>query len=745
MAELLAPCGSIETLNAAIAEGADAVYLGLKNFNARMRSSNFSWGQFAAAVDSLHKLGKKIYVTLNTLITQSELLELYATLEFLNEIKPDGIIVQDFGVLQLIQDFFSNLKPHASTQMNIASSAAANAMSRAGVSRVVLARELSFDEIREIKKNTTCELEIFVHGALCISESGLCLFSSFLGGKSANRGMCTQACRRLYTAEDNDKHQKGYFFSPYDLQLLKFIPELVQAGVDSFKIEGRMKSAEYVGTVVSAYRHMLDHWQEDREKAYQKACQILENDFARDKTTFLFENNINNNFEKVLNPNQSAGTGIYIGTVSKIDKSITVKTEPIQNDEKNLLDKAKPETQFASLKFASDLIPKTGDSIRLHRKDDTKRASWKLKNIYEKNATQFFEIPKDFSVGDEVYLLQTKLMSKRYADVLPKNFSSYKKRPNFSTNNFMRINEQLSKFILENFESKKTKITKDQRKFKSKTQTFFPEGFYVQVSSINDLYVLLSKKPTRVIINLNEDTESFLTNKQKSIPFAKSACFISFDPFVGEKDLPKLEKNISCMLDYGYKNFIVNNPAHLSILRNKKITLVAGPYLYLFNRFSVRWAEKNTLNNFICPLENSFENLEKTLSEYPPNLKANVLINVFNYPALFRLRRPLPKSYNFNFVSDKKGDIYRLLSTPSQSFVLPEKPFSITEKIASLKKSGYNRFLLDFSQTSIQKADYKIIFDAALNSQALPDTSKFNWKEGFYDTEKVERLKKTNN
>ena len=145
MAELLAPCGSIETLNAAVAEGADAVYLGLKNFNARMRTSNFSWSQFQAAVDSLHKRGKKIYVTFNTVITQEELPEAFATLDFLQTVQPDAIIVQDFGVLQMVRDFFPKLKVHASTQMNIASSRAANAMSRAGISRVVLARELSLD------------------------------------------------------------------------------------------------------------------------------------------------------------------------------------------------------------------------------------------------------------------------------------------------------------------------------------------------------------------------------------------------------------------------------------------------------------------------------------------------------------------------------------------------------------------------------------------------------------------------
>jgi len=168
--------------------------------------------------------------------------------------------------------------------MNIASVAGCNQLSRAGFKRAVLARELSLEEIRQIRQYTSLELEVFVHGALCISASGLCLFSSYLGGKSANRGQCTQACRRLYESETG----KGYYFSPDDLELIEYIPDLIMAGVDAFKIEGRMKSAEYVGAVVSAYRLMLDNYEKDGEKAMLKAKAILQSDFARRKTSFLY-------------------------------------------------------------------------------------------------------------------------------------------------------------------------------------------------------------------------------------------------------------------------------------------------------------------------------------------------------------------------------------------------------------------------------------------------------------------------
>ena len=182
---------------------------------------------------ALHKRGKKVLVTVNTVLQEQESERMYRFLAYLDRMGPDGIIVQDFGVLDMARAHFPKLRIHASTQMNIASAKAANAMGRAGVSRVVLARELGLSEIREIKERTSCELEVFVHGALCVSESGLCLYSSYLGGKSANRGLCTQACRRLYSAEVTGGTRQGYFFSPHDLQLIDKIPDLVQAGVHS--------------------------------------------------------------------------------------------------------------------------------------------------------------------------------------------------------------------------------------------------------------------------------------------------------------------------------------------------------------------------------------------------------------------------------------------------------------------------------------------------------------------------------
>ncbi len=736
--ELLAPAGNIEALDAAIGEGADAVYLGLKSFNARMRSSNFAWRQFEAAVGSLHKKRKKIYVTVNTVLTEQETEKMYRFLSYLNSIGPDGIIVQDLGIVEMARLYFPKLKLHASTQMNIASAKGANALSRFGLSRVVLARELSFKEISEINLHTSCELEVFVHGALCVSESGLCMFSSFLGGKSANRGMCTQACRRLYKAHTPAGDKEGYYFSPSDLQLIEFIPDLVMAGVSSFKIEGRMKSAEYVGTVVSAYRFVLDNWEKDKKLAIETGRRILANDFARKKTSFLFKSP---NIEKTLDPNQAGGTGIFLGKINKIKN---FKIEEVATTKRSDAKNTTRKVHYALLKGGA-VSPSLGDSIRLHPKDDTGRESWKLQDIKTEGNNIWLQIPGNFGIGDSVYLLQTKNMSKRYESVLLKNLDSFNRMPRDEKLPVLKLfpeGKELSESLTGDKELNKKNIkdknSKEPNRKKLLTKSnldYFPDGIFVQVSSINSLHTILADKPTRVIINLNEDTQKDLLNiANKPLPFSIRDIFISLDPFVPEGTSDELEIVLLDLIELGFKQFILNNPAHITMLKNKGLNLVSGPYLYLFNRWAVKWLQNNEILRFISPIENSQANLEAV---FDPGMRKQVLIPVFAYPALFRMRFRLPKNYDFLYFSDKQGEPFKAFSTPSASFVLPEKPFSITDRISALEKKGFGKFLLDFSHTEVVRNDYRFIVNSCKKSSYIEDTSRFNWKEGFYDTTKI--------
>ena len=708
MAELLAPAGNVEALDAAIGEGADAVYLGLKSFNARSRSTNFAWNQFEAAVQSVHRQGKKIFVTVNTVSEEREMERLYRFLAYLEKIGPDAIIVQDFGVIRMVQEFFPKLTVHSSTQMNVASSKAVNLLSKQGVSRVVLARELGLDEIKHIRQNTSAELEVFVHGALCVSESGLCLFSSYLGGKSANRGMCTQACRRIYTAEGSDNLEQGYFFSPGDLQLVEKIPDLVMAGVDSFKIEGRMKSAEYVGSVTAAYRYVLDHWQEDKKGAIATGQRILSTDFARAKTSFWYDFKSTEDekvAENVLNPHQAGGTGIYLGT---IDKMRTVKPKQEEGEE------PAPAVVMATLR-GGNYDPDPGDSIRLHRKDDTGRSSYKVKVVEQEDNNRWIDIPEGFTPGDPVYLLQTKSMSKRYKHVLPDNLSPFRRQPG---------NQELPILDL-------TPVAKGEL-------SYFPEGLYVQVSTVKDLFAVQGESPVRVILELNSETKRDLLEKKVVLPFSKKQVFISLDPFCAASQEEELALTLDALVEMGYKGWIVNNLAHIGMLKGKGTNLIAGPYLYTFNRWAASWLENQDIGAFISPLENSRKNLEATFESH---LRSRILVPVFAYPALFRMRFKLPDSYDFTFFSDKEGMTFKALSTPDGSFVMPENPFSIVDKVQVLKSAGFNRYLIDMSKTHVQKKHFKQIVAAMLKKQVLPETSNFNWKDGFFSQEKLDEYK----
>lgn len=276
--ELLAPAGNLEKLRVAIAYGADAVYFAGKNFGLRAFADNFSEEEIAAAVAVAHAAGRKAYVTVNIFPHNDDLAALPAYLAFLRDCGVDAAIVSDPGVFRLARSVAPGLSLHLSTQANTVNWAAALFWEELGVRRIVLAREVSLADIRLIRAKTSLELEAFVHGAMCISYSGRCLLSNYLASRDANRGECVQACRwRYHVVEETrpgqylpvseDAHGT-YVFNSKDLCLLPHIPALVASGLDSFKIEGRMKSVHYVATVVKVYREALDAFAADPECFY---------------------------------------------------------------------------------------------------------------------------------------------------------------------------------------------------------------------------------------------------------------------------------------------------------------------------------------------------------------------------------------------------------------------------------------------------------------------------------------------
>lgn len=319
--ELLAPAGDADCLRAAVENGADAVYFGLDHgFNARARAVNFPIDELAGTMRGLHRRGVRGYVTLNTLVFPAELPEMERTIRRVAESGADAVLVQDLGVARLIREVCPDFPIHASTQMSLTSAENILVAEELGIERVVLARELSIEEIRAIHRRCGIVLEVFVHGALCVAYSGQCLTSESLGGRSANRGQCAQACRLPYElvrdGKDVDLGDVRYLLSPQDLAAHDLIGELIDAGAGAFKIEGRLKTAEYVANITSHYRHALDAALAGRpERLDPREVDEMELAFSRGFSAGW----LRGDDHKALVPGLgSANRGVRLGTVTRV-------------------------------------------------------------------------------------------------------------------------------------------------------------------------------------------------------------------------------------------------------------------------------------------------------------------------------------------------------------------------------------------------------------------------------------------
>ena len=328
--ELLAPAGTWEALEAAVFAGADAVYLGGSAFGARAYAENFGPEELQRAITFAHLHHVRIYVTVNTLVTDEEMKALGEYVTFLSNIGVDGIIVQDLGIIRLCRRTVPELELHASTQMTITNSAGAIFAYHQGMPRSVMARETTLKDLKTICQKTPGEIETFMHGALCICYSGQCLMSSLIGSRSGNRGRCAQTCRMPYTLvnkEGKDMLQNAdagqYLLSPKDMNTLDILPQLIETGVRSFKIEGRMKRPEYVAVVTDIYRRAIDRYFTGKYVVPEKDREHIEQIFNRDFTTAYLEKKPGRTMMSDRRPNNR---GILLGRVVSLNKDHTEGT-----------------------------------------------------------------------------------------------------------------------------------------------------------------------------------------------------------------------------------------------------------------------------------------------------------------------------------------------------------------------------------------------------------------------------------
>lgn len=387
--ELLSPVGNFDNLIAAVQNGADAVYLGASSFNARANAQNFDNEELKEAIMYARKRGVDVHLTLNTLLYNNEIKDAIKVAEFAYNCGVSALIIQDIGLATQIVKLFPDLPVHASTQMTISNIYGVKLMEKLGLKRVVLSRELSLKEIANIRENTDVELECFGHGALCISYSGQCLFSSMVGKRSGNRGLCAGPCRLNYNLLKNGNNiDNGYLLSPKDICTLQILPELIDCGIDSLKIEGRKKSYEYVSIVTKIYRKYID-LAKDKTKEYkvedEDLKQILQIYNRGGMGTGYFENRKN-----IVFPQKPNHLGIYIGDVRAINK----KREQVTID------------------LTDEIL--MGDIISIN--DNTSYVS----EIVDGNTVGQIKNIKNVKLNDEVYKIVSNTLNKKQWEVYKK-------------------------------------------------------------------------------------------------------------------------------------------------------------------------------------------------------------------------------------------------------------------------------------------------------------------------------------
>jgi U32 family peptidase len=410
--ELLAPAGSPEAFRAAVAAGADAIYLSGKRFGARKFAANFSDEEIEEAVRLAHTHGVRVYITVNTLIHDRELSPVLEYLIWLYATGVDAVLVQDTGLATLAREKIPGLTLHASTQMTIHNAAGVRWAAELGFTRVVLARELSLDEVKTIAEETKDSgvgLEVFAHGALCYSYSGQCLLSSVIGGRSGNRGMCAQPCRKPWIPVSGTLDEYGrpgkvsdipvrdrYLLSPKDLCTYRYLPELVRSPVQSLKIEGRMKSPEYVAIVVSTYRKALDAIAAGTWKPSDTAERDLLLAFNRGFTGgYLFRQR----HERLMGREAPDNRGLPVGTVTRYDK--------VQN--------------AAIIRITGTLIPEPGDGVLIAHPDFPEEVGFALNTRpVQKGSEISLRVPRPVRAGSAVFVTASRELDARARQILAK-------------------------------------------------------------------------------------------------------------------------------------------------------------------------------------------------------------------------------------------------------------------------------------------------------------------------------------
>lgn len=739
--EILAPVGSYEALYSAINNGADAVYFGGRSFGARAYATNFSNEEIKDIIDYCHIMDVLVYVTVNTLIKESEFNEAVEFVRFLYENNVDAIIMQDFGLIKYCKDVFVDLDIHASTQINTHTYHQALFLKSIGIKRVVLARETDPKEIKKITSIEGLEVEVFVHGALCVSYSGLCFMSSFNGGRSGNRGRCAQPCRKYYSLIDNEENivDEGYLLSTKDLMTINNIKDIIDCGVTSLKIEGRMKRPEYVGLTVRSYKGAINGLVNE-EITYNLALM-----YNRLFTKGFINNATNSDITNTSSPNH---IGVKIGEVTSSSKNYAyIKlTHDLNNQDSIRIVGDEEDAVTINGMHVNDVLVTTaskGMTVKVRTHKPVSVASSVLKTTDYVLVDEINKVkPKKIGIDGRIYVdngfLALELNDgKNKIVILSDELVSSSNNPNY----YLRFTEQINK-------------TNDSNYYFNNLINE-ANGVFLQISNVNEL----RRRALSELDNIRKTKYTRRYGKYK--PYKLNSSNIDFLIYVKVRDINQLNQ----ALELNIPNIVVDNKKLLEygngvsnihlisprIKRDDTIDIVEfssydilSQYSNVFNSYAMNFYYEKGVKNIALSIELNKLEIKDMLSSYTLRYKdtPRVTIMAYGYQEMMITKHCLiNKSNGLNKLNCKlcyikqyylkdDNDRYPLIDDGACNLkILKTKPLDLIKYLSEVKEMGINSILLDFS---IEK-DISIIYNKyKLNLSSSEDDFNYigHYEEG---------------
>ena len=719
--KIVAPAGNMERFYSAISATADEIYLGLKGFGARRNAENFTVEELKKAIDYAHLRGSRIFLTLNTIMTNREIELLYPTLKDLYNYGLDAIIVQDLGYAEYLHKNFPSIEIHGSTQMTVANYYEINYLKELGFKRIVLPRELSFEEIKEIKKHTDIELEVFVSGSLCISFSGNCYMSSFIGGRSGNRGMCAQPCRKEYKTSCGEK---SYFLSPKDqLYGIDEIKKLQEIGVESIKVEGRMKDVSYVYETVSYFRNLINGI--DKKENTHKL-------FNRGYSKGYFYDNDKNIMNREYSYNMGEKIGEVVGKNIRLDEDI-VSGDGItfvSKDYKNLGGTYINKIAYKNEKLILNFPDGTKYIFRNYNKRLNDEISKKIKNTDKK-----LEINFDFIAKlNEKLILKTYLEDENRNRILnleeiSETLTQKAQKRAISEED---IKEKLSEIGDSEFTVRSIKIDIDENifiplselknlkrnaveKFREKILSYFRRDLDRELKENNQEYFKLEIEKDepkdleiRVIVS-NEEQKNFLENIKNEYNIREI--------YYRTYDIAKQSKLSQHNLD----NKLASNLYEL--LENKNSDVMLNWNMNIVNSYTINVLEKiKKLESFIISPEINFSKIRELGKT---RLKKALLI----YSKLKGMTIDIDLTDNKNeVITNKENDKFNIIRNEYGTEIFLDKPLNIINIIEDIKKLNVDIVVLEFTTETIE--DIKKVLKQLKTRKG--EYREYNYKRGVY-------------